>query len=216
MTAMNFEIPNNPETEHFLQWVKDEIKVYEDNFELSHGDLNNKKILEIGAGDRRFAATCLLNGLTSEVYSLEPGLGNGEFDEAKPYATKEFLGGVLDKLPQDIQNKIEEKTIISDAEKISDSDGTYDLVIGRSVPFESEEQLEKRLHELLRVSKHVRLYPINESNRDAYTRAIEILTKDRQISVEYKTTVEDDIPTETGIKHITEDVVILRKTIFAD
>lgn len=202
------ELPAKPEQRQFLEWLGKELKDYEEVFDLSNDYLREKKILEIGAGDRRFAATCLQNGITSQVYSLEPALGA----EEKPgYASKEFLKEVVEKLPQDVRAEIDKKTVVATAEATPFKDGAFDLVLGRSVPFESTDQLTDRLRELLRVGREVRLFPIDADNRPVFESALTELAKDLPIDFQFKTTLEDDVPTEEGIRHVKEDVLIVKK-----
>jgi len=212
MLESNFESRKNTQEEEkqrkFLEWLGNELKNYEAIFNLSDEDLRDKKILEIGAGDRRFAATCILNNITREVYSLEPALSG----EDKPgYASQGFLDKVMEGLPADMRRKIEEKTLVTTAEQIPVEKDSFDLVIGRSVPFENIEQLENRLRELFRVGKEIRLYPVHTDNYSAMNIALNEVAKDLKFNVQFKTIVEEDIKTEDGIQHIQEDVVILRK-----
>ena len=208
MPEFNPELQAEMERQQFMEWLRGELKDYEEVFDLSDEQLRNKKILEIGAGDRRFAATCALNGVSQEVYSLEPALGK----EEKPgYASKEFLSKVVEKLPQDLRAEIEKRTVVATAEAAPFKDKTFDLVLGRSVPFESPDELKERLRELLRVGQEVRFYPIDEETRSAFEAALAELVKDLQLDTQFKTTVETDVPTEEGARHVKEDVLIVKK-----
>ncbi len=198
--------PETPENET-TQWLSEELKRYEEIFSFSHEDLSGKRILEIGAFDRRFAAAFVSADLSAEVSSLEPALAA---ESKEGYAQKDMLRSLMEKLPKEVRAEVEKHTIVAEAEAIPVADGVYDLVIGKSVPYGSREQLAKRISELLRVGKEVRFYPITSDNRSDYESVIQSI-KSIPITVEYKTTAESDVPMEGGVVHIKEDVLILRK-----
>lgn len=202
----SFSTPERPENE-IAQWLAEKLKHYEKIFNFSHEDLRDKRILEIGAFDRSLAAAFISAGISTDIDSLEPALAA---ESKEGYASKDMLMAFMDQLPEGIRNEIEKHTIISEAEAIPVADGIYDLVIGKSVPHSSREQLSKRISELLRVGKEVRLYPITSENRSDYESVMQTI-KPAPAVVEYKTTKEGDVQTEDGVAHIKEDVLILKK-----
>jgi hypothetical protein len=202
--------PETPENET-TRWLGEELKHYEEIFSFSDEDLRSKRILEIGAFDRRFAAALVSANVSTEVFSLEPALAvESGAEPKKGYARKDILMRLMDRLPEKIRDEVEKHTIVAEAEAIPVADGIYDLVIGKSVPYSSHKQLAKRIIELLRVGRDVRFYPITSDNRGDYESAIRTI-KSTPVIIEYKTTTEDDMPMDGGIVHIKEDVLILRK-----
>ena len=118
---------------------------------------------------------------------------------------------ILDKIPKVMRDEVEKQTNISEAEAIPVADGVYDLVIGKSVPYSSREQLAKRIHELLRVGKEVRLYPITAEKQEDFDSVIQSIRAAMPVSIEFKTTTKDDVQTESGTVHVEEAVLILGK-----
>lgn len=199
-------VPETLESET-ISWLAEELKHYEEIFSFSHENLRNKRILEIGAFDRRLAAAFISAGISADISSLEPALAE---ESKEGYAEKDMLMRLLDRLPKEFRDEIEKHTIVAEAETIPVADGVYDLVIGKSVPYGSREQLAKRISELLRVGREVRFYPITSDNRSDYESAIQSI-KSIPVIIEYKTTTEGDVPMAGGVVHVKEDVLILRK-----
>lgn len=196
------------ENQEFLAWLHEELIDYKGVFDLSDEDLRNRKILEIGSGDRRFAAACAINKIPSDVYSLEPALHGAD---KSGYASTEFLKTVIERLPADLQKEINDKTVVSTAEKTTFKDNSFDLVIGRSVPYESVEELANRLRELLRISNVVRIFPVDERNREDFEEALTKIATQISFTRRYKTTIDEKIKNEEGEKHVREDELIISR-----
>lgn len=194
--------------EEYEQWLRDEVRDYKAVFALTDNDIRGKKILEVGAGDRRFAATCMINGLTQDVYSLEPALSG---EEKSGYHIQDNLYDVINRVSPPVRKNIEEKTIIATAEATGLPDQSFDLVISRSVPTSSDQQLRDRLMELLRVGKEVRIYPVVELRRDAFEQAVSDIQRDVSLTAEFIITLDTDIRTEQGVKRVKEAVLILHR-----
>ncbi len=196
------------ERQDFFSWLKGQLKEYQEVFALSDQDFKDRKILEIGAGDRRLAASVIINKLVTDFYSLEPALGA---DDESGYASKDFLKPVMKKLPADTRAEIERKTIIAPAEAIPAENNSFDLVLGRSVPFENEQQLALRLRELLRVGKEIRIYPVTGDNRASYEAVVVAVRNEVACEIEFKTTLDTQVNTKNGLQAVKEDVLIIRK-----
>ncbi len=205
----DFEKEKGKENENNItNWLKQKVDHYKEVFDLSDEDLRNKKILEIGAYDRRFAIALISEGISNDVFSLEPALGS---ESKEGYAQKDNLMNLMQKIPNELRNEVEKRTIIAEAESVPDSSESYDLVIGKSVPYNSKKQLKKRINELLRIGKEVRFYPIDSKNRSDYESVVESIKKLIPITIECKKIVDCDLKMETGIIHVKEDVLILKK-----
>lgn len=207
MSDISPELHAEQERRELYDWLKYTLQDYQEVFDLPEDDLKDKKILEIGACDRRVAAALMINKLTNEIYSLDPAY----IKQQEGYADTEVTKGVVERLPQDLQEEIKKRTVSSTAEETPFNDQSFDLVIGRSVNFDSPEQLVKRLKELLRVGNEVRLYPVVDEDRSIYDAALGKVREELNIQVEFKTIIDEDIETDSGTRHVKEDVLILRK-----
>ena len=197
-------------SEEMREWLTDTFGTTLEQFHLTVDELKDKKIIEIGAFDRRLAATCLLLGGTKEVYSVEPALGS---EDQEGYADKQLLMAVLEKLPSSMRQQIEQRTLITDAEHIPLQDESVDVILGRSVPWQSVEQLAGRLKEGLRLGHEIRLYPITDRNQHEVDEALKLLQQENlQTQFEYVVTTDTEIPTENGMVRVQDKVLIVRDT----
>ncbi len=179
--------------------------------DLSEDDLRGKKILDAGAGSRRFGVGCITHGLTKEVYSLAkdwlPKTGD---EELVPEIRFQRV------IPAVIRAELDKRTVTAKAEVISIRDNTFDLVVVNAVPAPEEGQLISRIRELLRVGKEVRIYPVRvepRSNVATYEQVLQALREEGvfDFEVEYKTTLEGNTKVGNEIKYIIHQVLILRK-----
>jgi SAM-dependent methyltransferase len=137
---------------------------------LSADDLRNKKILDIGAGERYIAAYCQLEGISGEVYSAEPNR------EHEHYASSRDL----DNWPE-VKEHIDRRTVKDKRSALSFDDGTFDLVINHFAMPSYTESLKKGdiesintavdriFNEAVRVLKsggEARLFPIETCRGD--------------------------------------------------
>ncbi|TSC73715.1 MAG: hypothetical protein G01um101448_604 [Parcubacteria group bacterium Gr01-1014_48] len=172
--------------EGFKNWLRKDYDNQLSQLGLTIEDIRGKRILEIGAYDRRFAAACQLFGVTEDVYSVEPSL-DGSVKEG--YAEQHDAMEIVDKLPAEIREKIDQKTLITDAEHIPLEDQAVDIVLGRRVPWFGVEQLTDRIKEGLRIASEVRLYPVTQEMEVEFTQALSAIKRDIPgVEVEYCTT----------------------------
>lgn len=201
------EVAETERHSELSEWLDEQFEDYKEVFALQDDDFRRKKILEIGAADRRLAALCLKKHLTGNVISLEPALGA----QQEGYAAREIATDLLKQLPRDIRDHVDGLTVAATAEETPFKGNSFDLVLGRSVNFESPHQLAKRLKELLRVGKEVRLYPVNDANRAEYESALDEATGEAPLEYAFKTTLDTTIQTDSGPRHVREDVLIVRR-----
>lgn len=188
-------------------WLERTYEDYKQVFALTDDDFRRKKILEIGAGDRRLAAACLQKRLTGNFISLEPALRA----QTEGFADREFVNGLLAELPPEVRRHLDERTVAATAEKTPFTDRSFDLVLGRSVNFENAAQLVERIKELLRVGREVRLYPVDEHNRADYEDALDAVESEMLLEYAFMTTLDANIPTASGDRRVREDVLIIRR-----
>lgn len=152
---------------------------------LSYKDLHNKKILDIGAGERPIAAYCQLKGISSEVYSAEPNI------DFEMYASSRQL----ENWPE-IKAQIDERTVKDKRDALSFEDRTFDLVINHAAMpgFKNDLRngnIEKMkaginqiLNEVIRVLKpggEARIFPAETINDDEIIMALLKLRNDEVI-----------------------------------
>ena len=151
----------------------------------------------------------MLDNISDDIYSLEPAL---DPIENEGFADKSQLNSLFNKLPEVLQSKVDEKTFVESAENISLDSDSIDLVLAKNVPFSSDEQLNERFSELLRVGNEIRIFPINETNRDSVIRVLDSIQDAIPLEYEFKTTVDTEVKMEDGHKKIVDDVLIIKKT----
>ena len=211
LIIMTEGIKAEQEQQEFLEWLRGVQEGFQEEFNLSEEDLRTKKILDVGACDMRNAASCLLNGTSKEIYSLEPGLVEDQEQAKKFLRQPELTREVLERLPTDMRKQIEQKTVVATAEETPFDNNSFDLVIVGFVPFESKQQLSDRLHELLRISAEVRIYPIADKDRDAYQNVLAQMAKELDLEVEFVTQIEREVKTESGTEIKKDELLILRR-----
>lgn len=172
---------NDPLTEEQL---KKRFEYILGNLGLPYNDLHNKKILDVGAGERPIAAYCQLKRISSEVYSVEPNI------DYEMYASSREL----ENWPG-IKAQIDRKTVRDKRDALSFEDETFDLVINHATMpgFKNDLQdgnikkmktgINQLFNEVIRVLKHggeARLFPAETINDDE---AIMALLKPRNDEV---------------------------------
>lgn len=158
------------ERQEFVEALRKGRELYQQRFSLTEDELREKKILDVGAGERIFAASCALDNVNENVYSLEP--------EAELHS--EAIG----KLPADVRKKVEQNTFMASAEQTWLEDNSVDISLVGAVPVESEEQLLNRFRELMRVSNEVRVHPCyfsSETDHKMYKSVLDQLRKEIEI-----------------------------------
>lgn len=134
---------------------------------LTEQFLKNKKILDIGAGNRMFASFCMKHGVSSEVYSLE---GNAE-----DYIDKKIKEVIW---PDEVEKEIEKRTTRALSQNLPFEDNAFELIVCNSAMpgrdkehfgnLTMEQDLNRSYDEIVRVLKprgEARLEPF-ESNED--------------------------------------------------
>lgn len=180
------------------------------DLDLSEENLRGRKILDAGAGSRRFGVGCITHDLTKDVYSLDESWLPKTGDE-KLIPEIRFQRTI----PADIRAELDKRTMTAKAEAIPVRDSTFDLVVVNAVPYSTDE-LPARLRELLRVGKEVRIYPIRvepRSNVETYEQVSLALREEGgfDFDVEYKTTREGNARVGKESQYIKHQVLILRK-----
>lgn len=134
---------------------------YGGHLNLEEENLKGKKILDIGAGTRRFAREVEEREIQAEVFSLEPlfSLSKEKIDPK----VQEFI----EKHP--VSTKVKERTIAGTGEQIPVANEIFDLCISEySLPMHSstQEKVKSFFEEISRITKvegEIRLYPINRN-----------------------------------------------------
>ena len=134
---------------------------YARHLNLGEEDLKGKRILDIGAGTRRFAREVEEGGIQAEVFSLEPQFSLPE-EKMNP-KVQEFIE------KHSASTEVKEKTVAGVGEKIPFAKESFDLCISEySLPMHSptQEQVKSFFEEISRITKvegEIRLYPINRN-----------------------------------------------------
>ena len=134
---------------------------YAYHLNLEEENLKGKKILDIGAGTRRFAREVEERGIQAEVFSLEPlfSLPKEKMDPK----VQEFI----EKYP--VSTKVKEKTVAGVGDQMPFTNEAFDLCVSEySLPMHSstQEQAKSFFEEISRITKvggEIRLYPINRN-----------------------------------------------------
>lgn len=126
------------------------FKNYLHNLNLSAEELQGKKILDVGAGARLFAAHLLREHITDGVYSLEPVIYERAWNRK-----------IWAKLSPEIQEQVEARTLKTLKEAIPLKDGSMDLVLVNCMPIskhakneetdELRQEIESMFGEMVRV-----------------------------------------------------------------
>jgi ubiquinone/menaquinone biosynthesis C-methylase UbiE len=134
--------------EHAEQIVFGEAKRILRNLGLTPEQLKNKKVADIGAGDRLISAFCFKNNITKEVYSIDPIIANSLRDRKFIEHNFTDLGGV------------KEKSVAGRKESIPFGDNFFDIVILHGVFLfhgacddVEKEKIDKTLDETIRVAR---------------------------------------------------------------
>jgi len=168
MENLNFEqfIEAN-RTELIKEGEKRETALYNEYLEdlgLTEEDLKDKKIVDIGAGTRMFAGHCLRCEINSEVYSVEPNVGEVYPDEE---------GYVKAAWSPEIKKQVDLKTVKAIREKLPFESNSFDLALvhcalpgtkehGDKKYNEMRESIEMGFNEIGRILKRggeARIYP---------------------------------------------------------
>ncbi len=137
------------------------LNVYVHDFGLKIGSLSNKRILDLGAGSRRFAFDCLAVEVNKEVWSLD---GRDPW-----YAILRMIeiGKMMkpDSLVLELWLEVGKRSVEGTMERLPFGDGTFDLVLSRDAlthVFNRIEPMRKALSEavrILRIGGEVRIFP---------------------------------------------------------
>lgn len=204
---MNFEKLSGLELDkakNLEQSLRDYLKV----FDLTEDDIRNKRILEIGAFDRKFATACIQNNITNHVYSLEPALSR---TSGRHFVVKKILNQHRKNLPREINRIADKRAVAAIAEAVPFIDQSFDLALGKCVPHETIKELKQRLKELLRVAKEIRIFPIMEHKRMDYESVVrQLLRQGYSFDFSFKTTQEENIGRGKNRQRIKDDVLIIR------
>lgn len=142
---------------------KEFLEHYLNSIGLKIDDIKNKRIIDIGAGERKFAASCLKNGINIDVYSVDPNLSKEPFDHL-----------FLEKNFPNLEKDARAKTVMGKRESLPFKNESFDLAInlfalpGKKFLKEGNWEEMKRVidvtfDEIIRVLKHggeVRIYPL--------------------------------------------------------
>lgn len=134
---------------------------YAMHLNLNPENLKGKKILDIGAGTRRFALEVEEGKIQAEVFSLEPSLSLPK--EKINSKIQEFIK----KYP--VSTGVKEKTVAGVGDQIPFKNETFDLCVSEySLPMHAstQEQVKSFFEEISRITKvggEIRLYPINRN-----------------------------------------------------
>ncbi|GEM_PF-5016853 len=207
---------------------------------LTDALMKDKKILDVGAGGREFAAGVLLNHITEEIYSLEPGLSEHFQQTFTPDRTAEEVRDIVNKrkqrighLPPEIQEKINQKTVVALGEQAPFRNNFFDIVVATCVNYADGniQQLAERLCELLAVGKEVRIAPVGSENpypqfaehpmnKKFFDQALILAREKMPFDFEYQTTSEEYHPDylqprgpENPRLLLKNEVLILRKRL---
>lgn len=209
--------PQLPESQPPLEWqsnINQYFRKQQDGLGLTDALMKDKKILDVGAGGREFAAGALLNHITEEIYSLEPGLSEQFQQSFTPNQTPEEIKNIVDKrkkrlqyLPQEIQESINKKTVAALGEQAPFRNNSFDLVVATCVNYEDGniQQLADRLCELLAIGKEVRIAPVGSENpypqfaehpmnKKFFDQALILAQEKMPFDFEYQTTAEEYHP----------------------
>lgn len=136
--------------EYAQRYEKEGFEDYLKSLGLDQQELKGKKILDLGAGDRSFAAYCLKNGISDQVFSVEPG---GE-SYADHMAKKEIW-------TEQQKKAIDEKTVKALQNSLPFEKESFDVLLsnaampGRDERFRAglsmEEDLSRSYEEIVRV-----------------------------------------------------------------
>lgn len=103
---------------------------YLDNLGLTEAEIRDKKIVDIGAGERLFAAYCVDQGINEDVYSVEPNMQHETYQE------------VDERIPSQIREKLDDRTVCAFVEQLPFADQSFNLVLMNNFPFyETEEDI---------------------------------------------------------------------------
>lgn len=188
---------------------------YLEDLGLREDDLKNKKILDVGAGNRMFAGHCIRKGINENVYSLEPKVG-------KVYQeTNKYLEAIWS---PEVWQKINSRTVKAIREKIPFEDQSFDLVfIHSAMPgseiligqdeVEAKENIDKTFAEIIRILKvdgEARLYPFYGKKYDLWKGLLrELLNKkiteereNKKLKIEVQKIREHNVPIEDDVRII--------------
>jgi SAM-dependent methyltransferase len=148
--------------EYAEQEEKSTYENYLQKLGLSKQSLKNKKILDIGAGNRMFASYCMKHGVSAEVYSVE--------GRSEDYIDKKIEEEIW---PDEIRNEVEKITVRTLAQKMPFEDNSFEIIVCNSAmpgrdkehfgELTMEQDLDKSYEEIVRVLKpggEARLEPL--------------------------------------------------------
>lgn len=156
------------EKEHAESILQGETKRILKNVGLTDENLQHKRIVDIGAGERLVAAYCMKNELTNEVYSVDPNIGKYPHD-------RKFLENNF----PDIEKEVRKKSVIGKKENLPFKDDSFDYAVIHGVfmdheltpeDFLSEEKaiVKKIVEETVRILKEggeTRVWPFYRENK---------------------------------------------------
>lgn len=198
-TMQTGEAKNYPEAEAWVFWrtakesdtplteeqLRQRFEYILGDLGLSHDDLRDKKILDIGAGERPVAAYCQLKGITGEVYSAEPHIDYERYTSSRE----------LENWPE-VKAQIDKKTIRDKRDALSFADGTFDLVINHAAMPSFKNDLRNGDIERMRVG-------INQ----LFNEAVRVLRSDGEARIFPAETISDDEAVNALLKPRNDEVM---------
>lgn len=170
------------------------LRVYKDNLNLTDTDLENGTILDVGAGSRNFAASCIRYGINVNVYSLEPqwqALNGYNRAKQKSYLNKELTP---------VQRAILDlNTVIANAEEMPFPDQSFDLVVmNAGGSYDDENGEEHDSSEFLQIARILKVG--GEFRTDAYLESIHEYPKDAPLPEGWEKHPSESYPGMTKFK----------------
>jgi SAM-dependent methyltransferase len=167
---------------------------------LGREDLEDKKILDIGAGLGKFAEGAAKENISNKIYSLEPFLS---------IAKEEIISGTKEKTDYSAEAlKAKEKMVAGIAEEMPFKENTFDLVLSLyAMPLYAISKMSvlNFFRNIIKITKNggeIRLYPINRTRKgkaltdfwpsnqngldDFINTQINVLQKRKDLAVEIK------------------------------
>jgi SAM-dependent methyltransferase len=143
------ELPQTTKEKHLKRSFDNLLE----NLGLEEPELHEKRILDIGAGERYLAAYCEKTGINSDVFSVEPNLGISSYNS-----------GFVKKNWPEIDKAIGEKTVVAKREALPFEDESFDLAINHAalpgkIYFKNgnyalmEEAIKSSFNEMMRILK---------------------------------------------------------------